>query len=121
MTVAIAIWLFIYFRQFTLAMVISGDFESYLAKIPVMVNVHYIHFYKNKNNKSIPTLLIHLFRPPMQAWVNRTTCSVYRETGLFTPTCFAVAAPHSELKATRTFTVMDENFSPCALKSYGLE
>ena len=30
---------------------------------------------------------------------------------LFTPTCLAVAVSHSELKPTRTFTVMCEKFS----------
>ena len=77
-----------------------------------MANGHYIHFYKNKYNKLTPILLIHLFRPPMKASVsewNKLLC--YRETikislSLFTPTYFAVAASHSELKPTRTFTVM---------------
>ena len=46
---------------------ILGD--SYLY-ISVMVNGHYIHFYKKKYNKLTPLLSIHLFRSPMQASVN---------------------------------------------------
>ena len=41
-----------------------------------MVNGHCIHFYKNKYNKLIPILLIHLFQhTPRCKRVNETTCS----------------------------------------------
>ena len=52
--------------------------------VSVMTIGHYIHFYKNKYNKLTPILLIHLFRPPMQASVsewNNPLC--YPEAGLF--------------------------------------
>ena len=45
-----------------------GRFWEIATYISVMVNPHYIHFYKNKYNKLTPLLLIHLFRQPMQAW-----------------------------------------------------
>ena len=65
MTIAITIHLF---KQFTLAMVILGDFERSDSKLPsyisVMINGHYIYFYKNKYNKLPPMLLIHLFWSP---------------------------------------------------------
>ena len=41
-----------------------GRFWEIATYISVMVNGHYIHFYKNKYNKLTPILLIHLFRPP---------------------------------------------------------
>ena len=61
-----------------------GRFWEIATYISVMVNGHYIHFYKNKYNKLTPVLLIHLFRPPIQASVsewNNLFC--YREKGLF--------------------------------------
>ena len=60
-----------------------GRFWEIATYISVMVNPHYIHFYKNKYNKLTPLLLIHLFRPPMQAWVNGTTCSVTMKQAYF--------------------------------------
>ena len=61
-----------------------GKFWEIATYISVMVNGHYIHFYKNKY-KLTPILLIHLFQPPMQAsvWVNGTTCSVTVKLGYF--------------------------------------
>ena len=41
-----------------------GKFWEIATYISVMVNGHYIHFYKNKYNKLTPILLIHLFWPP---------------------------------------------------------
>ena len=84
----------------------------------VMVNGHYIHFYKNKYNKLTPILLIHLFisatharkcewmeQPALLPWNGAISIKISL-ISLFTPTYFAVAASHSELKPTRTFTVM---------------
>ena len=61
-----------------------GKFWEIATYISVMVNGHYIHFYKNKYNKLTPILLIHLFWSPMQASVsewNNLLC--YRQTRLF--------------------------------------
>ena len=41
-----------------------GRFWEIANYISVMVNGHYIHFYKNNYNKLTPILLIHLFWPP---------------------------------------------------------
>ena len=41
-----------------------GRFWEITTYISVMVNGHYIHFYKNRYNKLNPILLVHLFLPP---------------------------------------------------------
>ena len=41
-----------------------GRFWEITTYISVMVNGHYIHFYKNRYNKVNPILLVHLFLPP---------------------------------------------------------
>ena len=95
-----------------------GRFWEIATYISVMVNGHYIHFYKNKYNKLTPILLIHLFISATHArkceWMEQTALLPWNGAisikisliSLFTPTYFAVAASHSELKPTRTFTVM---------------
>ena len=60
-----------------------GKFWEIATYISVMVNGHYIHFYKNKYNKLTPILLIHLFWPPMEARVSEWNNLLrYRETRL---------------------------------------
>ena len=55
-----------------------GRFWEIATYISVMVNGHYIHFYKNKYNKLTP-IIINTFisaTPCKQVWVDGTTCSV---------------------------------------------
>ena len=76
MTVAITIHLFRTAVVYTGHGYFGRFWETATYIISVMVNGHYIHFYKNKYNY-IDSYIINTFissSPCKQLWVNRTTC-----------------------------------------------
>ena len=74
-----------------------GRFWEIATYISVMVNGHYIHFYKNKYNKLTPILLIHLFQHPMQASVEGTEWNNLMHCYLLLTFCIL------QLKTLRTY------------------
>ena len=69
-----------------------GKFWEIATYISVMVNGHYIHFYKNKYNNVTPILLIHLFWSPMEASVsewNNLLCNKFIYSYILCSGCFS--------------------------------